>query len=330
MTDLYQSTPRSPGRPRAHPAPVRGAGQPLRRAHPSPRGHPRAPAALGAGHDPRLPERDLRLERPPRVRDPPHHQDPRQLHRRRPHRHLRPRARQHHRPEPAARLGQRPRAGPGGRRPRRRHPVHRRVDPAVHAPAARAAGRRRCPQAVDPRPGVLRGHRLAGRGGDHLGRQHPRARAGRPPLQAARPDGERAGGGVGDGGQRVDGPPRRRRGPQRGGGRPQLHLLQPHRRHPADHGGAARVHVRADLLQVLQAGHRPDLQQHGQEAAGRARPTAARLDRPPDHPGGHAQRLPQHGELQPAVPRRGGHHAVGLPPDGVLRRSRPTRCSASG
>ena len=106
---------------------------------PAPRGHPPAPDAVGAGDHPRLPERDLRLGLAPRVRDPPHHQDPRQLHRRRPHRHLRSGPRQHHGPEPPPRLGQRPQPGRGGARPRRRHPVQRRVDPAVHGAHARAA-----------------------------------------------------------------------------------------------------------------------------------------------------------------------------------------------
>ena len=286
MTDLYHPalSARSARDRRAPSRTTRPAPTPR---HPASRGHPPAPPALGAGHHPRLPQRDLRLERPPRVRDPPDHQDARQLHRRRPHRHLRPGARQHHGPEPAARLGQRPRAGPGRRRPRRRHPVHRRVDPAsacscspscrsiddvlkhstrglVFSGATGVAGRRGDPRRWSRTAGPERvGHlfKLLG-----LMAQRPRRR-------------------VGDRGQRVDGPPRRRRRAQRRRGRPELHLLQPHRRHPADHRRAPGLHVGADLLQVLQAGHRPDLQQHGQEAAGGPRAAAARLHRPPRSPG---------------------------------------------
>ena len=58
------------------------------------------------------------------------------------------------------------------------------------------------------------------------------------------------------------------------------------------------------------------------KAADRPRPSPPRHHGRRDRAGGSRQRLPQHGELQPAVPRRGGHHPDQLPQSWSRRRSR--------
>ena len=248
---------RAPPRARRHPA------QHLRDADPSRREvipRTRMQSFRAITHD--FPSEICGWGSPPRVRDPPHHQDPRQLHRGRPHRHLRARPRRAHGPEPAARLGQRPRAGTGGARPRRRRPVQRRVDPRVHGSHARAA------RSLDE---LLKRVRPAASSSPAPRRGGPPRRSclvssswaepDRAPVQAAQPVRRGAGrtsarswpaSGWG-------GPPTARS--QRGRrGRTHLHLRQPHRRHPPVDGGPPRLHVRADVLQVLQGRDGHDLQ----------------------------------------------------------------------